>query len=167
MTDSVYLMNHSEFQKKIVEKFNSQDKELLVLENVPENDDSLNLQNVRISNKAIEEEGIREEVEIKNQNDVDINLSSIWSELLQDAKDLNLKLTTFPPMLTMDSSSAKNHSNFHAREAKDEIFNTQDREFLSVLEDLMDIDDPMHSQNKNINVKVTSEGRISGYTVFF
>ena len=27
----------------------------------------------------------------------------------------------------------------------------------------MDIDDPLHSQKKNINVKVTNEGRISGY----
>ena len=62
----------------------------------------------------------------------------------------------------MYSSSAMNHSEFHASEVKDEI-NTQDREFLSVLEDLIDIDDPSHSQNKNINVKVTSEGQISGY----
>ena len=57
-TDSVYLM-------KVLRKlFNSQDKELLlVLENIPEDDDSLNLQNVRISNKAIEKEGIRKGVE--------------------------------------------------------------------------------------------------------
>ena len=61
----------------------------------------------------------------------------------------------------MDSSSAMNHFDFHASEIKDEIFNTQDREFLSVLENLMDIDDLLHSQNKN--VKVTTEGRISGY----
>ena len=63
----------------------------------------------------------------------------------------------------MDSSSAMNHSDFDANEVKDDIFKTQDREFLSVLEDLMDIDDPLHSQNKNINVKVTSQGQISGY----
>ena len=63
-------------------------------------------------------------------------------------------------MLTMDSSSVMNHSDFHACEVKDEIFNTQDREFISVLEELMEIDDPLHSQNKNINVMVTSEGRI-------
>ena len=66
-------------------------------------------------------------------------------------------------MLTMDSSSAMNHSHFHANEVKDEIFNTQDKEFLSVLENLMGIDDPLHLQNKNIDVKVTTEGRISGY----
>ena len=66
-------------------------------------------------------------------------------------------------MLPMDYSSAMNHSDFHASEVKDEIFNTQDREFLSVLEDLMDIDDPPHSQNENINVKVTSESHIFGY----
>ena len=66
-------------------------------------------------------------------------------------------------MLTRDSSSAMNHSDFHTGEVKDETFNTQDREFLSVLEDLMYIDDTLHSQSKNNNVKVTSEGRISGY----
>ena len=92
MSDSVDLMNHSEVQKKMVETFNSQDKELLVLENFSEDDDSLNLQNVRISNKMIENEGIRGP-ETSKQKNVDINLSSIWSELLQD-KDFNLKHTT-------------------------------------------------------------------------
>ena len=63
MSDSVYLMNHSEVQKKVVETFNSQDKKLSVLESVSEDDDSLNLQNSRISNKAIENVEIREGVE--------------------------------------------------------------------------------------------------------
>ena len=155
----VFITSSVEAQKKMVETFNSQDKELLVLEDVFEDEDSLILQNGRISNKAIEKKEIREEV--SKQNGGDINLSSIWSQVLQDDKDLNLKLTTSPPMLTMDSPSAMNHSDFHASEVKDEIFNTQDREFLSVLENLMDIDDPLHSQNKNINAKVTTEGRIS------
>ena len=60
----------------------------------------------------------------------------------------------------MDSSSAIYYYDFRASEVKDEIFNTQDREFISVLEELMDIDDPLYSQNKNINVMVTSEGRL-------
>ena len=155
----VFITSSVEAQKKMVETFNSQDKELLVLEDVFEDEDSLILQNVRISNKAIEKKEIREEV--SKQNGGDINFSSIWSQVLQDDKDLNLKLTTSPPMLTMDSPSAMNHSDFHASEVKEEIFNTQDREFLSLLENLMDIDDPLHSQNKNINAKVTTEGRIS------
>ena len=73
MTNSVNLMNHSEVQKKMVETFNSQDKKLLVLENVSEDDDSLNLQNVRNSDKAIEEERIREGVVTSKQNGIDIN----------------------------------------------------------------------------------------------
>ena len=161
MTNSIDLINHSEAQKNMVEIFNSQDKELLVLEDVSEDDDSLILQNARISNKAIEKEDIREGV--SKQNGVGINLSSSWSQLLQDEKDLNSKLTTSLPMLTIDSSSAMNHSDLHGSEVKDEIFNTQDREFHSVLENLMGIDDPLHSHNKNINVKVTTEGGISGY----
>ena len=79
MTNSVDLTNHSEAQKKMVETFNSQDKEVLALEDVCEDDDSLILQNVRISNKVIEKEQIRERV--SKQNGVDINLSSIWSRL--------------------------------------------------------------------------------------
>ena len=42
MTNSDDLKNHSEVQKKMVETFNSKDKELLVLENVSEDGDSLN-----------------------------------------------------------------------------------------------------------------------------
>ena len=56
-------------------------------------------------------------------------------------------------MFTIDSSSAINHFDFHKSEVKDEIFNTQDMKFLSVVEDLKDLDNPLHSQNKNINVK--------------
>ena len=112
MTDSVYLMNHSEVQKKVVGPFNSQDKKLLVLENLSEHDNSLNLQNVRIRNKVIEKEGIRGGVETSQQNGFDISLSSIWSELLQDDKDFNSKLTTSPAVLTMGSSSTMNHSDF-------------------------------------------------------
>ena len=164
MTDFVYLMNHSEAQKKMVETFEkSQDKKRLVLKNIPEDDNSLNVQNGRINNKAIENEKIGEGVETSKQNGVDINLSSIWFELLQDDKDLNSKVTTSPPMLTMDSSSVMNHSDVHASEVQDEVFNTQDKEFFSVLEDLMDLNDPLYLQNKNISAKVTSEGRISGY----
>ena len=65
------------------------------------------------------------------KNGAEINLSSIWSELLQDDKNLDSKLTTSPLMLTMDSSSAINHSDYQENEIKDEIFNTQDREFIS------------------------------------
>ena len=125
MADSADLMQHSEVDKKMVETVNSQDKELLVLRNVSEGNDSLNLQNVRISTKVIEKEKIREGVETSKQNGVDITLLFIWSELLQDDKDLNSKLTTSRPVITIDYSSAVNHSDFHANEVKDEIFNTQ------------------------------------------
>ena len=92
MTDSVYLMNHSEVQKKKVQiqNFNTQDKELLlVLENLPEDDNSLNFHNVSTSNKAIEKERIREGVENSKKNTFHI----------QDSEHLNLKLTTSPSML--------------------------------------------------------------------
>ena len=69
----------------------------MVLENLPEDDDSLNLQNV-FSNKAIEKEEIKERVETSKQKAADIDLSSIWSELVQDNKHLNYKLTISPPM---------------------------------------------------------------------
>ena len=58
----------------MVETFNSQDKELLVLEDISEDDDSLIVQNVRISNKAIEKEEIREGVSKQNVKTVKQNL---------------------------------------------------------------------------------------------
>ena len=54
----------------------------------------------------------------------------------------------------MDSSSAMNHSDFQASDVRDEIFNGQDKEFLSVLEDLVGINDPLSSQNKIIKVTI-------------
>ena len=45
---------------------------------------------------------MREGVEASKQNIFDFNLSSIWSGLLQDNKNDNSKLTTSPPVLTMD-----------------------------------------------------------------
>ena len=63
----------------------------------------------------------------------------------------------------MDSSSSMNYSDFESSDVKDEIFNTQDKEFRSPLEQLADIDDPLHLQNRKSNVKVKSEGRIFGY----
>ena len=60
------------------------------MEDVSEDDDSLILQNVRIGNKAVEKEWIREG--ISKQIGVDINLSSIWSQLFQDDKDFTRSL---------------------------------------------------------------------------
>ena len=80
---------------------------------------------------------------------------------MKDNKHLNSKVTTSAPVLTMHSSSTINHSEFQASDVRDDIFNAHDKEFLSVLEDLVGIYDPLNSQNKII--KVTSEGRISGY----
>ena len=47
------------------------------MENLSEDDDSLNLQNVSISNKAIEKDEIREGAETSKQDNVDIDLSFI------------------------------------------------------------------------------------------
>ena len=86
----------------------------------------------------MQKEGIREGVATSKQN---VNLSSIWFELLQGNRVVNSKLTTSPLTLTM-SSSVMNHSDFKTSDNRDEIFNTQDRDFLSVLEELAGIDDP-------------------------
>ena len=99
----------------------------MVLENLPEDDDSLNLKNVSITNKAMEKEEIREGAETSKQNAVDINLPSIRSELVQNNKHLISKLATSSPILTIDSSSAMNHSDFQASDVRDEIFNAQDK----------------------------------------
>ena len=68
---------------------------------LPEDDCSVNL--------AIQKERMR-----KGVNVIDINFSSIQSELLQDNKNANSKHTTSPPMLTMGSFNPMNHSDFQA-----------------------------------------------------
>ena len=44
---------------------------------------------------------MRERVEASKQNVIDINGSSVWSELLQYEKNANWKLTTSPPMFLL------------------------------------------------------------------
>ena len=61
-----------------------------------------------------------------------------------------------PPSLILDSSSSLNHSNAQVLEDT-EIFSTQDKEFLSVLESIENMNDSLDSSNK---VSVTSEGRV-------
>ena len=65
-----------------------------------------------------------------------------------------------PPSLILDSSSSLNHFNAQVLEDHTKIFGTQDKEFLSVLESIENMNDSLDSSNK---VSVTSEGRLSGY----
>ena len=88
---------------------------------------------------------MRERVQASKQNFIDINLSSICSEL---KKMTTQSLLLF--LLTTGSSSSVNHSDFQAIDVKDETFNTHDKEFLSLLEQPADIDYSLHLQNKNI-----------------
>ena len=89
-----------------------------------------------------------------------VDLSLIYSELLNDESNVSYQNIS-PPSLILDSSSSLNHSNAQVLEDHTtKIFSTQDKEFLSVLENIENMNDSLDSSNK---VSVTSEGRLSGF----
>ena len=69
-----------------------------------------------------------------------VDLSLIYSELLNDESNVSYQNTS-PPSLILDSSSSLNHSNAQVLEDHTKIFNTQDKEFLSVLENIENMND--------------------------
>ena len=69
-----------------------------------------------------------------------VDLSLIYSELLNDESNVSYQNTS-PPSLILDSSSSLNHSNAQVLEDHTKIFNTQDKEFLSVLENIENLTD--------------------------
>ena len=88
-----------------------------------------------------------------------VDLSLIYSELLNDESNVSYQNIS-PPSLILDSSSSLNHFNAQVLEDHTKIFGTQDKEFLSVLESIENMNDSLDSSNK---VSVTSEGRLSGF----
>ena len=67
-----------------------------------------------------------------------VDLSLIYSELLNDESNVSYQNTS-PPSLILDSSSSLNHSNAQVLEDHTKI--AQDKEFLSVLENIENLND--------------------------
>ena len=122
--------------------------------------DETNITNNRNTRKKAKQKIMDKKVEnqvLEGTSHVDLSL--IYSELLNDESNVSYQNIS-PPSLILDSSSSLNHFNAQVLEDHTKIFGTQDKEFLSVLESIENMNDSLDSSNK---VSVTSEGRLSGY----
>ena len=88
-----------------------------------------------------------------------VDLLLIYSELLNEKINVSYQNIS-PPSLILDSLSSLNHYNAQILEDHTKIFSAQEKEFLSVLGNIENMNDSLDSSNK---VSVTSEGRLSGF----
>ena len=79
-----------------------------------------------------------------------INLSDIYLDLLKGEENNSSKTETSPPHVCTNSAQSLNHS----RSLEEEILSTQDREILSILEEL---------ENKNDMSNINSQSRLTGH----
>ena len=105
----------------MVETFNSRDKKLLLLEKFSEDYEPLKLKYGGISNKEIENEDIGKGVEASEKK---VLILIYYPSGLSRSRMIKTLTQNSCLMLTIDSSSAINHSEFHESEVQYEVFNT-------------------------------------------
>ena len=81
-----------------------------------------------------------------------IDFSRIYANLVKDEKSNSSHIETSPPVMCTNSAHVTNHS-CGSVEEKDTLFLTQDKEILSILEEL----------EETANVSGISKTRLSGY----
>ena len=91
----------------------------------------------------------------------EVNFSELYLNLLETEQVNSSKMETAPPTLCANSSECQNSSCSFIESNKTELFSTQDRELVSVLVDLENID-------TNSEANAIGKTRIPGYsdTVF-
>ena len=126
--------------------------------------DETNITDNRHNRKKTKQKLVGEKVENLGTEGINnINLSSVFADLLKTESESNVSYQNniCPPSLILDSSSSLNHSNAQVLEDHSELFSTQDKEFLSVLESIENMNDSLGLRKE---VSVTDEGRLSGYS---
>ena len=81
-----------------------------------------------------------------------IGFSRIYADLVKDEKSNSSHIETSPPIMCTNSAHVTNHS-CGSVEEKDTLFSTQDKEILSVLEEL----------EETAHVSAINKTRLSGY----
>ena len=89
---------------------------------------------------------------IRNTTKKDVDFYKIYENLVKDEKSNSSLIETSPPVMCTNSAHVTNHSCSFVEE-KDTLFSTQDREILSILEEL----------EETTNVSAISKTRLSGY----
>ena len=85
----------------------------------------------------------------------EVNFSELYLNLLETEQNNSAKMETTPPTLCTNSSECQNSSCSLVVSNKNELFSTQDREFISIIADLENLD-----SNSEANAEVTKTGRI-------
>ena len=78
---------------------------------------------------------------------VSVNFSDIVSDLLESNKSNSSVIETSPPRLCTNSAESPNSSNVLMEGCDSMTFSTQDRELVSILEDLQNIDFTGHKNS--------------------
>ena len=84
-----------------------------------------------------------------------MNFSELYLNLLEAEHINSSKMETAPPTLGTNSSECQNSSSLLVGSNETELFSIQDRELVSILVDLKNIDN-----NSKANAEVTQTGRI-------
>ena len=87
---------------------------------------------------------------------VSVNFSDIVSDLLESNKRNSSTIETSPPRLCTNSAESPNSSNVFMEGCDSMTFSTQDKELVSILEDLQNIDFTGHNNS-------TETSRLKGY----
>ena len=87
---------------------------------------------------------------------VSVNFSDIASGLLESNKRNSSTIETSPPRLCINSAESPNSSNVFMEGCDSMTFSTQDKELVSILEDLQNIDFTGHNNS-------TETSRVRGY----
>ena len=85
----------------------------------------------------------------------EVNFSELYLNLLETEQNNSAKMETTPPTLCTNSSECQNSSCSLVVSNENELFSTQDREFISIIADLENLD-----SNSEANAEVTKTGRI-------
>ena len=84
---------------------------------------------------------------VRNTTEKDVGFYRIYENLVKDEKSNSSLIETSPPVMCTNSAHATNHSCSFV-EGKDTLFSTQDKEILSILEELEE------TANVSANVKL-------------
>ena len=90
---------------------------------------------------------------------LNLNFSSIMSDLLEEERRNSYKISTTPPERSADTSVSSNSSQSVCSEISKDMLNSQDQELLSILEELQTSDHNLPPE-RSVNISAT---RITGY----
>ena len=123
-----------------------------------------NIEKMKLNGTVISEYGDEKNGMVKNNvgnfnSSLNLNFSSIMSNLLEEEQRNSYKISTTPPERSADTSASSNSPQSVSPEIGKELLDSQDQELLSFLEKLQ-IPDHNLPLERSVNIGAT---RITGY----